>query len=134
VELEAELKTTEAKPPETPTIFDPPSDAMVLLRNACYHFAATFSRQAKSHQEAMSTEPFDEILKRFEELSPSEQERLLNQLEQCQAKDRNGRDPPRNLLESFNERGLIGSIKDAPSDWSTNPKYMEGFGNENDGE
>ena len=82
----------------------------------------------------MSTEHFDEILKRFEELSPAERERLLNQLEQCQAKDRNGRNPPRNLFEAFNERGLIGSIKDAPSDWSTNSKYMEGFGKENDGE
>lgn len=82
----------------------------------------------------MSTEPFDDILKRFEELSPEERESLLDQLEQRQAAERNGTDSTRTLFEAFNERGLIGSIKDAPSDWSTNPKYMEGFGKDNDAE
>ena len=32
------------------------------------------------------------------------------------------------LYEVLDEAGLIGCIKDAPSDLSTNPKYMEGFG------
>lgn len=32
------------------------------------------------------------------------------------------------LFELFDEVGLVGCIKDAPSDLSTNPKYLEGFG------
>jgi predicted DNA-binding antitoxin AbrB/MazE fold protein len=32
------------------------------------------------------------------------------------------------LFDVLNEVGLVGSIKDAPPDLSTNPKYMEGFG------
>lgn len=82
----------------------------------------------------MSTEPYDEILKKFEALSREEQERLLDQLEQREATERNGADSPRSLLDAFNERGLVGSINDAPSDWSTNPKYMEGFGTNGDDE
>jgi len=34
----------------------------------------------------------------------------------------------RSLYDALNERGLIGSITDAPADLSTNPKHMEGFG------
>jgi hypothetical protein len=30
--------------------------------------------------------------------------------------------------DAFRRAGLIGCIKDGPSDLSTNPKYMEGFG------
>jgi hypothetical protein len=30
--------------------------------------------------------------------------------------------------DAFERAGLIGCIKDGPSDLSTNPKYMEGFG------
>jgi len=33
-----------------------------------------------------------------------------------------------NLYELLDKAGLIGCIKDAPPDLSTNPKYMEGFG------
>jgi predicted DNA-binding antitoxin AbrB/MazE fold protein len=32
------------------------------------------------------------------------------------------------LFDVLNEVGLVASIKDAPPDLSTNPKYMEGFG------
>jgi hypothetical protein len=32
------------------------------------------------------------------------------------------------LFELLDKAGLIGCIKDAPADLSTNPKYMEGFG------
>ena len=34
----------------------------------------------------------------------------------------------RTLYDALNDRGIIGSITDAPSDLSTNPKHMEGFG------
>jgi predicted DNA-binding antitoxin AbrB/MazE fold protein len=32
------------------------------------------------------------------------------------------------LFELLDEAGLIGCIKDGPTDLSTNPKHMEGFG------
>jgi predicted DNA-binding antitoxin AbrB/MazE fold protein len=32
------------------------------------------------------------------------------------------------LFEVFDEVGLVGCIKDAPNDLSTNPKYLQGFG------
>jgi predicted DNA-binding antitoxin AbrB/MazE fold protein len=32
------------------------------------------------------------------------------------------------LFELLDKAGLIGCVKDAPPDLSTNPKYMEGFG------
>ena len=82
----------------------------------------------------MSTEPFGDILKRFDELSPEERERLFEQLEERQTTGRNTADSTRTLYDAFNERGLIGSIRDAPPDWSSNPKYMEGFGKGHDAE
>jgi predicted DNA-binding antitoxin AbrB/MazE fold protein len=36
--------------------------------------------------------------------------------------------PQLTLYESLERAGLIGCVKDAPADLSTNPKYMEGFG------
>jgi hypothetical protein len=35
---------------------------------------------------------------------------------------------PRSTAEIWQSLGFIGCIKDGPSDLSTNPKYMEGFG------
>jgi hypothetical protein len=32
------------------------------------------------------------------------------------------------LFDAFDKAGLIGCIKGAPSDLSTNPRHMEGFG------
>jgi predicted DNA-binding antitoxin AbrB/MazE fold protein len=37
-------------------------------------------------------------------------------------------DAGQTLFDILSEGGWIGSIKDAPPDLSTNPKYMEGFG------
>lgn len=34
----------------------------------------------------------------------------------------------RTALQVLQDAGLVGCIKDGPSDLSTNPKYMEGFG------
>ena len=77
----------------------------------------------------MSTDPsdFDDILNKFDKLSPEERKELLDRLERHQAITANG-DSGRSVLDGFKERGLIGSITDAPADWSTNPEYMEGFG------
>jgi predicted DNA-binding antitoxin AbrB/MazE fold protein len=41
-------------------------------------------------------------------------------------------DSGKTLFDALNEVGWIGSIKDGPSDLSTNPKYMEGFGKDGD--
>ena len=81
----------------------------------------------------MATDPrkFDDILRRFDQLTPEEREQLIDELEQRRTTD-STEQPTRSLLDAFNARGLIGSIKDAPPDWSTNPKYMEGFGQDVD--
>lgn len=34
----------------------------------------------------------------------------------------------KSFFDVMNEAGLLGIVKDAPPDLSTNPKYMEGFG------
>jgi len=76
---------------------------------------------------AMANDPVDDILKRFDGLAPTERDRLILQLERRQARS-NGEDSGRTLLDTFADHDMIGSITDAPEDWSTNPKYMEGFG------
>lgn len=78
----------------------------------------------------MATDPneFDEILERFEKLDPEKRDELIDQLEQRQATTTNSEHADRTLLDGFKERGMVGSIKDAPADWSMNPRYMEGFG------
>ena len=37
-------------------------------------------------------------------------------------------EPSKSVYESLLEAGFIGCIADGPPDLSTNPKYMEGFG------
>ena len=78
----------------------------------------------------MATDPgeFEEILRRFDKLSSEEREKLIEHLEQRQATATNGEESGRTVLDGFKARGLVGSIEDAPPDWTTNPKYMEGFG------
>jgi len=80
----------------------------------------------------MSTDPFDDILKRFDELSYDEQQALLEKLERSHATVSNGNGTGKTLLEAMNERGMLGSIKGAPSDWSSNPKYLEGLGKDDE--
>ena len=75
----------------------------------------------------MSTDPYDDILKKFGDLSEVERHRLLEKLHAESTKG-NGVASGRTLFDAFNDDGMIGSITDAPSDLSTNPKYMEGFG------
>lgn len=47
----------------------------------------------------------------------------------ARAKDGNG-EKQKLFYDALQESGLIGIVKDAPPDLSTNPKYMEGFGRE----
>ena len=76
----------------------------------------------------MAAERYDDILRRArEELNRDEQLQLARALSQP-APDRNGADQQKSLYDALKERGIIGSITDAPSDLGTNPKYLEGFG------
>lgn len=75
----------------------------------------------------MSADPFDDIMKRFDGLNPEERQELIRQLERRQATELNG-NSGRTLLDAFRDHGMVGSITDAPEDWSANRKSMEGFG------
>jgi hypothetical protein len=77
---------------------------------------------------AIDPNDFDDIFKRFGELSREDQQELLEELQQRQATEAHGNESDRTLFDALNERGMAGSIKDAPVDWSTNPKYLEGLG------
>ena len=76
---------------------------------------------------AINPNDFDDFSKRFDKLSQEEREELIDFLERRRVTVTNG-ETGRSALDGFKERGLLGSITDAPADWSTNPKYMEGFG------
>lgn len=77
----------------------------------------------------MSTSDFDEILKQIDQLSGEQREELISRLEQTRNTigQANGRSTE-SLLDVFEKRGIVGSIKDAPADWSSNPDHMNGFG------
>ncbi|MCG8451444.1 MAG: hypothetical protein MI725_17900 [Pirellulales bacterium] len=77
---------------------------------------------------AIDPSEFDDIFKRFGELSREDQQELLDELEHRRTADTQQQNDGRTLFDAFNERGMAGSIKDAPADWSTNPKYLEGLG------
>jgi hypothetical protein len=77
---------------------------------------------------ATDSSGFDEILQQFDALSSDQQEDLLDRLVRHQATAANGQAAGQSALDGFKQRGLLGSIQDAPSDWSTNPEYLEGFG------
>lgn len=80
----------------------------------------------------MSHDPIDDFLKLFDELTVEQRGQLINELENRQIAHTNGGTKPRSLLDAFQERGLVGSIKGAPADWSTNPDYLRGFGKTTD--
>ncbi len=75
----------------------------------------------------MAKDPLEDILKRFDGLSAEERDKLILRLERRQARS-NGEQSGRTVYDTFADFGMVGSITDAPEDWSTNPKYMEGFG------
>ena len=77
----------------------------------------------------MATDPseLDDLIRRLELLSQEDRDRLIEKLESSQSIGLNGQHQ-RSLFDAFNKRGMVGSISNAPSDLSSNPKYMEGFG------
>lgn len=75
----------------------------------------------------MSIGPYEDILKRArEQLSDAERQKLAEELAR-QSPDHTDQ-AGRTLFDALEQRGIIGSIDDAPSDLSTNPSHMEGFG------
>jgi hypothetical protein len=82
--------------------------------------------------EIMSIEAYDDLLKRARaELTPEEQRRFVEQLARGVARDLvpdvSG-DSGKSLHDALEERGTIGAITNGPGDLSTNPTYLEGFG------
>jgi hypothetical protein len=71
-------------------------------------------------------ESFEKVLAEAKQLSPEERQELVRELSKPEPPRTD--DPPRTLYDALNARGLIGFMTDAPSDLSTNPIYMEGFG------
>jgi predicted DNA-binding antitoxin AbrB/MazE fold protein len=66
------------------------------------------------------------VLKPLGPLELSDQEVVSLSVES--AKSVEPEETEQTLYEMLDEAGLIGCIEDGPSDLSTNPKYMEGFG------
>ena len=76
----------------------------------------------------MSKPKYDDILRdACETLTREEQLQLAHALTQ-QARSFAGSQSAKTLYDALHVRGMIGSITDAPADLGTNPKYLEGFG------
>jgi predicted DNA-binding antitoxin AbrB/MazE fold protein len=68
------------------------------------------------------------VLKPLGPLELHDQERVSLSIEKISESETDANDDGPTLFELLDEAGLIGCIKDAPPDLSTNPKYMDGFG------
>lgn len=68
------------------------------------------------------------VLKPLGPLQLSEQELVSLSIQQVPASEPDTDDEGPTLFEMLDKAGLIGCIKDGPTDLSTNPKYMEDFG------
>ena len=78
----------------------------------------------------MPDDPYDDALRRARDLTPREQQKLIDEL--SRATNGSSGNSGKSLYEGLKEIGAIGAVKDAPPDLSTNPKYMEGFGKDGD--
>lgn len=77
----------------------------------------------------MSIGAYREILQRArQELSASERKRLAEELTVQPALASQAKADSRSLFDALHENNLIGFMHDGPGDLSTNPSYMEGFG------
>jgi hypothetical protein len=76
----------------------------------------------------MSTGKYDDILRQAgETLSREEQLEFAHALSQ-QARSNSSSQQTKSLYEALQARGVIGSITNASADLGTNPKYLEGLG------
>lgn len=80
----------------------------------------------------MSASTYDELMQRASaELTQDEMRRLaqfLDRRAEEEAGSNHQMPAAQTLYDALMQRGIIGSITDSPGDLSTNPKYMEGFG------
>jgi hypothetical protein len=77
----------------------------------------------------MSAGSYHDILQRVrDELSDDEQRRLIEELARTDRPSNGSNTRGRSLFDALNDRGLVGFMHDGPSDLSTNPQHMEGFG------
>jgi hypothetical protein len=77
----------------------------------------------------MSAGSYHDILKRVrDELSDEEQQRLVEELAKSGPSANGSNASGRSLFDALKDRGLIGFMHDGPTDLSTNPRHMEGFG------
>jgi hypothetical protein len=79
----------------------------------------------------MSSNLYDDILRRAQQLSPEERRKLIDELS-SEAETTRGTGDGRTLFDALNARGLIAFMTDGPRDLSTNPEHMEGFGEDGD--
>jgi hypothetical protein len=76
----------------------------------------------------MATDRFDDILKQArDQLSSEERHKLIVELSQ-QSDTARRNSEQRSLFDALNDRGLIGSLADAPADLGIAPEHMERFG------
>lgn len=75
----------------------------------------------------MSLRPYDDVLRKAQQLPVDEQQRLIRELSRDALRQRNG--DGTTLGERMAARGLLG-IAHGPADLSTNPQYLEGFGSD----
>jgi hypothetical protein len=69
---------------------------------------------------------YERVLQDARSLPPEEQRRLVQELTKSAGRGEEAK--VRTLFDAFSEHGLVGFMTDGPTDLSTNPKYMEGFG------
>lgn len=76
----------------------------------------------------MASERIADFLRQAREnLSREEQLQLAHALAGSPTCD-NGTSRRKSLYDALSERGILGSIKDAPPDLGTNPAYLESLG------
>ena len=75
----------------------------------------------------MSSRPYDDVLRKAQQLPAEEQQRLIRDLSRDAPRQTNG--DGTTLGERMEARGLLG-IAHGPADLSANPTYMEGFGSD----
>lgn len=67
------------------------------------------------------------VLKPLGPLDLQDQELVVVSVQKLESESVNGGEGP-TLFEVLNEVGLVGSVKNAPSDLSSNPQHLQGFG------
>jgi predicted DNA-binding antitoxin AbrB/MazE fold protein len=72
------------------------------------------------------------VLRPLEPLILQDQQLVSVSIEQVASMSQNTSPDGPTLFEVLDEVGLVGCVKGAPPDLSTNPRFMEGFGSRGD--